>query len=190
MNDPYYSIVSGACDRKFNLGCGNKPIAGYINCDFYTTAHADLIFDLNQKFPIDTSDADLIVADNVFEHLDNYLGAIRECHRVLKPGGKLVVSVPYFRSKHAFVDPTHKVFFTLSSFDYFVEGTYNNKNYSFFSESFSSLDIFINKKFDMNFLSRVLNRFIVGRRDRFDRSLLSYIMGIEELTFVLTKGIK
>jgi len=42
---------------------------------------------------------------------------------VLRPGGRVVIQVPYFRSIDAFSDPTHKHFFTAQSLDYFVEGS-------------------------------------------------------------------
>jgi hypothetical protein len=38
---------------------------------------------------------DLIVSNDVFEHVPNYLNALAECSRVLKPGGTLLATIPF-----------------------------------------------------------------------------------------------
>jgi len=38
---------------------------------------------------------DLIVSNDVFEHVPNYLKALAECSRVLKPGGTLLATIPF-----------------------------------------------------------------------------------------------
>ncbi len=38
---------------------------------------------------------DIVVASDVFEHIRNDTNAMREVHRVLKPGGYLILTVPY-----------------------------------------------------------------------------------------------
>lgn len=46
---------------------------------------------------------DLVVALDIIEHIENDEGAMREFHRITKPGGKLVVTVPaydWLRSPH------------------------------------------------------------------------------------------
>jgi SAM-dependent methyltransferase len=48
------------------------------------------------KLPFEDNIFDLIICSEVLEHLENYHGAIEEIHRVLKPGGKFLPSVPSF----------------------------------------------------------------------------------------------
>jgi SAM-dependent methyltransferase len=53
------------------------------------------IADLNHD-PLPYPDArfDLVTCTEVIEHVENFRRLLRECHRVLKPGGTLVVSTP------------------------------------------------------------------------------------------------
>lgn len=110
-------------EMKLNLGCGQKYLAGYVNCDVITEVKADQYFDLNlMPYPLESGCADEIFMDNVLEHLDNIPRVMEELHRVLKVGGRLRILVPYAKTDWALQDPTHKHFFTEKSMNYFVEG--------------------------------------------------------------------
>jgi SAM-dependent methyltransferase len=50
-----------------------------------------------QAIPLADSSVDLLSALDVLEHLDDDLGALDEFHRVLRPDGLLLVSVPAYR---------------------------------------------------------------------------------------------
>jgi ubiquinone/menaquinone biosynthesis C-methylase UbiE len=47
------------------------------------------------KLPFADTSADVVVASEVIEHIPDYFGVLSEVQRVLKPGGMLVVTVPY-----------------------------------------------------------------------------------------------
>jgi SAM-dependent methyltransferase len=49
------------------------------------------------KLPFDDGSFDLVTALDVVEHLDDDVGALREMRRVLRPGGRILVTVPAFR---------------------------------------------------------------------------------------------
>ena len=51
-----------------------------------------ILYDLNKKFPLKTNSFDVIVSDQVIEHLTNVENFIKEVYRVLKPRGYAVVS--------------------------------------------------------------------------------------------------
>lgn len=50
--------------------------------------------DLNVPLPVDSESIDVIIAYSVVEHLLMPCAFMRECHRVLKPGGRLVILTP------------------------------------------------------------------------------------------------
>jgi SAM-dependent methyltransferase len=52
----------------------------------------------NFALPFKTGSVDLVLALDVIEHVEDDLRALRECHRILKSGGALVITVPAFMS--------------------------------------------------------------------------------------------
>ncbi len=57
--------------------------------------HLD-IGDLNQSLPYPSASFDLITCVEGIEHLENPFNAIREFSRILKPGGKLILTLPNY----------------------------------------------------------------------------------------------
>jgi SAM-dependent methyltransferase len=51
-----------------------------------------------EAMPFDDDSFDLAVSFDVIEHLDNDRAALRELRRVVRPGGRLVVTVPAYQS--------------------------------------------------------------------------------------------
>src|SRR4051794_36812515 len=49
-----------------------------------------------EKLPYDDDTFDLVTALDVVEHLDDDLAGLREMHRVLRPGGRVLLFVPTF----------------------------------------------------------------------------------------------
>jgi SAM-dependent methyltransferase len=50
-----------------------------------------------EALPVDDASADVIVATDILEHLDDDLVALREFRRVLRPGGHAVITVPAYQ---------------------------------------------------------------------------------------------
>ena len=174
-------------EKNINLGCGRRPMEKFVNVDYYAKDHCDVVADLNEKLPFDSESADLIYSDNVFEHIEKFLDLIQECYRVLKPGGYLVVKVPYFKSRHAFTDPTHCNFFNLASFDYYVKGTYANEYYAFFEECFSELTIYIDPDKKKWFGRKFMETYALKRTLKFEMGPLANISIFSNITYVLKK---
>ncbi len=115
-------ILGGA--RALDVGCGQRKLPGATGMDIVSASAAGVVHDMNHTpWPFDAQTFDLVFASHVLEHTDDVLAFFGEAYRILKPGGHIVIQVPYFRSVDAFGDITHKHFFTSSSLDYFVEGS-------------------------------------------------------------------
>lgn len=105
---------------KLNLGCGEKKIPGFTGVDHIKTEACDIIHNLNAfPYPFSDSSVEEVVMDNVLEHLDDTIAVMEEIYRLTTPGAIVRINVPYFKSNSAFTDPTHKHFFTETSFKYF-----------------------------------------------------------------------
>ena len=75
--------------------------------------------DLNERLPLRDGSFDLIVAAEVIEHLENPRAMCREIFRLLRPGGRLVLSTPNnesWRSIVALVVRGHFVAFGATSY--------------------------------------------------------------------------
>jgi len=107
--------------KRLNIGCGTKRLAGWINVDFNQRFQPDLVWDITKKSRLGDNEVDEIYCDNVLEHLTDFVGSIKEFHRILKPGGRLRIIVPHFTS--VFWDiPSHKRPFSYYTFHHFSAG--------------------------------------------------------------------
>jgi len=112
---------------NLNLGCGCHPFTDetahgdrvWINLD-RVPGWADVVCDLGRDaIPLPSDSVDCVYASHVLEHIPDLIHAMREIHRVLKPGGHLVAATPYAGSDGAWDDPTHCRAFTQNSWQYF-----------------------------------------------------------------------
>lgn len=109
---------------KLNLGSGSRPMPGFVNVDRAALPSVDVVWDLDTApWPFDSGAAEQIAAVDVFEHVADAVMFMTECHRVLQPGAMLLIQTPFWKSRDAFTDPTHKRFPTEHTFDYWIPGT-------------------------------------------------------------------
>jgi hypothetical protein len=73
---------------KLNFGCGTNELPGWQNFD------AEV--DIAKPLPFPDSHADFIFCEHCIEHVDYYAAIefLRECRRVLKPGGIVRIATP------------------------------------------------------------------------------------------------
>lgn len=140
---------------RLNLGAGDQKIEGYESVDIAPNCNPDHLLDITKfPYPWRENSIDGIMADNIMEHIEpiTFIKVMNECHRIMKPGGKIWIRVPHIPIKAdienleftekdyrylrriivrtlealnaAFTDPTHLGFFTLQTFDYW------NKNHA------------------------------------------------------------
>jgi predicted SAM-dependent methyltransferase len=107
-----------------DLGCGQikQPIEFFtenfkltptkvIGVDIVDCEGVDIVHDLTKfPYPFKDESADMIFASHFVEHLDGIerMKFMDECHRILKPEGKMRLVHPYYKSVRAVQDPTHK----------------------------------------------------------------------------------
>jgi len=84
---------------RLNLGCGNDIRDGYINVDLYNLDSRVIRVDLNVfPYPFVNDSFDEIIISNTLSHLDDPYRVLKECDRLLKCGGLLVVNAPTIHS--------------------------------------------------------------------------------------------
>ena len=102
-------IPAHARGRLLDLGCGKVPLYGCyaafveeVTCvDWADGEHIDRICDLNEPLPFASDRFDTVILSDVLEHLPDPAAAWREIARVLAPGGKILMNVPFYYSVHA-----------------------------------------------------------------------------------------
>jgi len=68
---------------------------------------ADIVHNLNKAFPLKDNYASNIIAGEIIEHLYHPFYFLKECNRVLKKGGKLILTTPNATAFHYIVNPRH-----------------------------------------------------------------------------------
>lgn len=115
-------ILEGA--RALDVGCGGRKLPGSVGMDILALPPVDVVHDLNvMPWPFPSEHFDLVFLNHVLEHVGDVVKVMEEIHRVLKPGGRAVIQVPYFRCVDAYNDPTHTHFFTAHTLNYFIKGS-------------------------------------------------------------------
>lgn len=87
-----------------DYGCGGQPyralfgekITRYIGADIAAAAGVklDIEFLPEQSLPISNDEIDTVLSTQVIEHVNDVNFYLRECYRLLKPGGVLIITAP------------------------------------------------------------------------------------------------
>ena len=101
---------AGSDRRVLDLGCHDGDLSALLRDQGNDVTGVDLprmvdvarrrhgldamAHDLNQPLPFEAASFDLVVAVSVLDDIADDLGFLRECRRVLVPGGELIVVVP------------------------------------------------------------------------------------------------
>lgn len=82
--------------RKLHIGAGDHPLPGWENTDVAPCGPAVRYLDATQPFPLPDASIDRIFSEHMIEHVPLAAGQamLRECHRVLVPGGRIRISMP------------------------------------------------------------------------------------------------
>lgn len=101
-------FISG---RVLDVGCGQKPyrslfeVEEYVGMDVGQSGHdhkneaIDVFYD-GKVFPFEDNSFDSVISNEVLEHVFNPSEHLSEIYRVLKPGGNLLITVPFLWDEH------------------------------------------------------------------------------------------
>lgn len=158
--------------KALDVGCGKRKLPGAVGIDIIRDSQADLVHDLSLfPWPLPENNFDLILMNSVLEHMPDVLKTMGEVWRVGRPGGRVLIKVPYFRSTDAFADPSHFHFFTSRSMDFFVEGT-EFRHYGYVPYRFKKLCFWYGWPHpSKNSLKQLLKIFIQSFPDFYDKYL-------------------
>ena len=102
--------------------------------DIDPQCNPDTLWDLNLlPYPFDDSSFEEIHAYEILEHLSTqgdwkfFFNQFSELHRLLKPGGRLFITVPEGTQASAFSDPGHTRAFTLTTFAFLSQDEYRRQ---------------------------------------------------------------
>lgn len=116
-----------------NLGSGKDWNAEYLNADIQASKNPDWLVDISKIKWGDTLETrfgqleivpgmfEVILANDVLEHIPNLVDAMTNCKELLKVGGQMRIHVPYDLSLGAWQDPTHVRAFNENSWRYYTD---------------------------------------------------------------------
>ncbi len=106
------ALQTHASGSLLDLGCGEAPLYGVykdrvtsVTCVDWSgggrrSRYLDHEFDLSRPIPLEDASFDTILVTDVLEHLPNPELIFGELSRLLRPGGKLILSVPFLYPIH------------------------------------------------------------------------------------------
>lgn len=159
-------------EKVLHIGSGNKRLPGVTTVDILDLPGVDIVHDLDViPWPFKDNEFDLIFTHSVFEHLEDQVALMEEMARVLKPGGRIIITVPHFRCVDAFTDSTHTHFFTTQSMDYYIEGKHL-ANYEYTKIRFKEIGFWFGwPQPSRNFLVRIFKSYIAKHPKFYDSHL-------------------
>lgn len=122
LGNPYYLIrrhlwqairaeAPRLTGRVLDVGCGSKPYrdlfatAEYVGMDVRISGHdhegedIDVFYD-GVSFPFHAAGFDVVFMSEVLEHVPDASATLAECRRVLRPGGHLLLTMPFLWGEH------------------------------------------------------------------------------------------
>lgn len=110
LRDAIISLAKHLNGRLLDVGCGSQPYRryfqelDYVGLDIDTEANrqagvADYFYD-GSHFPFADGAFDSVLCNQVLEHVFNPQEFLAEIGRVLRPGGRLLLTVPFVWDEH------------------------------------------------------------------------------------------
>lgn len=82
--------------NRLHVGCGMNVLDGWLNCDLVPVSDDIVALDATRPLPFADGTFDHVFSEHMIEHVAYRHGValLRECMRVLRPGGRLRVATP------------------------------------------------------------------------------------------------
>ena len=82
--------------HKLHIGAGPNILPGWLNTDISLHKHTVVSLDARKKFSFGDGTFHCVFSEHQFEQLSHPDGLkmLQECHRILKPGGKIRIATP------------------------------------------------------------------------------------------------
>jgi len=82
--------------RKLQIGAHVCVLSGWLNSDLYPQSIGSITLDATKPFPIPDASFDYVFSEHQLEHISHSqaVSMLRECWRILRPGGKIRLAVP------------------------------------------------------------------------------------------------
>lgn len=113
-----------------DLGCGDVPFYGIykelvdsVTCVDWKKSNNDIYLDykmdLNKKLELKSGSFNTVLMTDVFEHIAEPKSLLQEVNRVLRKGGKLILTVPFFYWLHRTPHDYHR--YTRYALEYYCQ---------------------------------------------------------------------
>jgi predicted SAM-dependent methyltransferase len=128
--------------RALNIGCGTDirpssedPPIEWVNLDIAKLEGVDVVHDLEVRpWPFADDEFDALLADDVWEHVDDWRGFMKESWRILKAGGQIKIRTCAYGVEQSFRDPDHKRWATRETFCYWTPGHWLHTKYPHYGD--------------------------------------------------------
>lgn len=86
--------------KKLHIGADSNILPDWLNTNIMCITKGDIFLDASVRFPFDDNTFDYIFSEHQIEHLNYVQGLVmlKQCFRVLKPGGKIRITTPNLES--------------------------------------------------------------------------------------------
>ncbi len=94
--------------RILDVGCSNNKrlnfYKNYVSMDIDPDTNPDFLGDITLKTEFESNYFDVVLCLSLLEHVKNPYKALNEINRILKPSGKIYITVPFINGRHGSTD--------------------------------------------------------------------------------------